>query len=76
MRDKRARHANVTWNFPTTAAGNIASWEFVQIAVLMDLRDELQRLNRLLHCPNFIAIPRKLDAIHRKIPTQRRRAKK
>ena len=34
-----------------------------QLAVLMDLRDELQQLNALLHCVNFTGIP----AILRKI---------
>lgn len=33
-----------------------------QLAVLMDVRDELKKLNGLLHCPNFQNIPRKLDA--------------
>lgn len=35
----------------------------IQIAILADIRRELRKLNGLLHCPNFQAIPRKLDAI-------------
>lgn len=35
------------------------------VAVLMDIRDELQDLNRLLSCPNFISIPALLRAIQR-----------
>lgn len=34
-----------------------------QLAVLMDIRDELKRLNNVLQCPNFIAVPAKLDQI-------------
>ena len=37
----------------------------VMLAVIMDIRDELQRLNRLLSCPNFTAIPTTLRSIRR-----------
>jgi len=54
-----------------------------QLAVLMDIRDELQRLNELLHCPNFVGIPLRLDKIvtntrpkRRTAATKRRKAKK
>lgn len=69
---RKKRNINVGWQ--TNDAPNF-TWEQVQIEVLMDIRDELQRLNSLLHCPNFMAIPSKLDAIRRKIPA-RKRAKK
>lgn len=55
--------------------GMVPSWERVAIAVLMDIRDELKRLNGLLHCRNFLAIPHKLDAIRRQLPKRRRRRK-
>ena len=32
-------------------------------ALLQDIRAELQRLNRLLDCPNFRAVPRRLSRI-------------
>lgn len=35
------------------------------LATLMDIRDELQRLNTLLHCPNFAEIPKSLVSIKR-----------
>lgn len=41
------------------------------VAVLMDIREELQRLNSLLHCSNFIGIPRTLKTISRKIPVRK-----
>jgi hypothetical protein len=33
------------------------------LAVLMDIRDELKRINNVLNCSNCLAIPRKLDRI-------------
>jgi len=54
-----------------------------QLAVLMDIRDELLELNELLHCPNFIDIPLMLDEIvidtrpkRRTAATKRRKVKK
>ena len=43
--------------------GSIVSWERAGIAVLMDIRRELQSLNALLRCPNFQSIPAKLAQI-------------
>ena len=51
-----ARHRNESWLLKTNADGTVSATE-VHIAVLMDIRDELQTLNRLLGCPNFIAVP-------------------
>lgn len=54
-----ARHKNVDWDLPEV----IGTWERVNTAILLDIRDELKRLNNLLHCQNFIAIPRILKTI-------------
>lgn len=59
------RHSGKRWSLPTNDSGRIETWEAVQIAVLMDIRDELQRLNNVLHCPNFTSIPNTLGAIRR-----------
>jgi hypothetical protein len=69
------RFENIDWDLPSApgAPNKIATWEAAKIAVLMDIRDELKKLNRLLHCPNFMAIPRKLDAIHKELPTRRKK---
>lgn len=48
------------------------------LAILQDIRTELQRLNQLLHCPNFTAIPHKLDRIRvatARIPVKKRKKK-
>ena len=64
-----ARHAGVDWTIPDKPQ----SWEQVNTAVLMDLRDELKRLNALLSCPNFTRIPATLRTIQRN--TARRKKK-
>lgn len=69
------RHKNGQWNLPTNDNGAIASWDYVKIAVLMDIRDELQTLNRLLGCSNFIRIPTVLDAISKNTKPKRKAAK-
>lgn len=69
-----ARHKDGEWGL-----ADPAPTEHVAIAVLMDIRDELKRSNQLLTnissniatmaatlaCPNFIAIPTKLESIRR-----------
>lgn len=66
-----ARHPNANWKLPQDL-----SWNHVPIAVLMDIRDELQKLNRLLHCGNCVAIPHKLDKIIVNTMKTKRRRKK
>ena len=74
-----ARHKDVQWNLPEGVpngrGATVHSWESIQTAVLMDIRDELQRLNGLLHCSHFIAIPKTLREIARHT-TRRPRKKK
>ena len=60
---------NVEWKTPESL-----DWNHVAIEVLMDIREELHILNRVLACPNFVAIPQKLDAIRKN--TAATRAKK
>ena len=55
-----ARHKDNQWN-----CGENATWDGAKLAVLMDIRDELKRLNGLLNCQNFIGIPKKPDAIRK-----------
>lgn len=66
-----ARHKNLDWRLP-----DAPEWSQVPIAVLMDIRDELRTLNRLLHCPNTIRIPRILDAIALNTRKTRKKKKK
>lgn len=66
------RFKDVNWSLPSVN-GQIREWSFAQTALLMDLRDELKRLNSLLHCHNFMAIPYKLDRISRNTAKPRRK---
>jgi len=66
-----ARHKDANWNLPE---GRLEIWDQVHCAILMDIRDELKELNRLLHCHNFLRIPNDLNAI--RLNTKRRRKQK
>jgi hypothetical protein len=65
---------NVDWQTPE---GIGFTWEHIAVEVLMDIRDELQRLNALLHCSNFVGIPSELRKIARNTakPKPKRRRK-
>jgi len=67
-----ARYKNADWNLRGKETDDHVENSVVQIAVLMDLRDELQRLNTLLHCQNFQQIPAKLEAIRRNTTKKKR----
>lgn len=58
------------WNVLTHVSVNVdgsesADTDRIMMATLCVIRDELKKLNALLHCHNFVAIPQKLDAIKR-----------
>jgi hypothetical protein len=57
------RFKNVEWHLPADENGNIKTWDAAQMAVLMDIRDQLQALNRLFSCGNFLEIPHTLKRI-------------
>ena len=76
------RYKNLVWNIHPGSDG-VCPFEGAQLAVLMDIRDELQQLNRLLQCSNFIDIPLMLDEIvintrpkRRTTAAEQRKAKK
>lgn len=71
------RHKNIKWILPDPAP-----WDAVKTAVLMDIRDELQKvvtelqsLNRVFNCSNFLALPTAVRAIA-KNTTKRPRVRK
>ena len=69
MADTRKKNTN--WGIKTNDDGTTPTPD-AHLATLMDIRDELQRLNSLLHCSNFVEIPRKLDAIKRNTAKKRK----
>lgn len=64
---------DLDWNIHVNSDG---TWNDskVQIALLHDIREELKRMNSILHCPNFIEIPSILRAVKRNT-TKRKRPK-
>lgn len=66
--EEMRRQPDKEWCPPNT-------WAYVNLQVLMDIRDELKRLNGLLHCSNFTAIPHTLAAIKRNT-TKKKRVRK
>lgn len=81
MPDKRVNYAEIgRWNPLLTLTEHddgrqTASFDTLQTAALFAIRDELRRLNTLLHCGNFTAIPSKLDRIGRNTAKPKRKAK-
>lgn len=67
-----ARHPYADWKLNERCT----SWEEVQVAVLMDIRDELQKLNNVLRCPNFMGIPWTLKRIASNTAKPRHKRKK
>lgn len=70
--DRRMKDRN--WS-PADEDGSVPTWERANLAVLMDIRDELKTLNRLLGCSNFIAVPEILRGIERNTAKPRRKKK-
>lgn len=62
-----ARYKDTVWNLADIidAPGNTIGLARRQVAALMDIRDELKQLNKLLGCRNFTGIPATLRAIQR-----------
>jgi hypothetical protein len=54
-----ARRKDLVWDVPD---GRITN-EQAQLAVLMDIRDELKRMNAVLNCGNFLRVPHTLTGI-------------
>lgn len=65
------RKKGINWTIKTDRDG-LTSIDDAHLAVLMDLRDELQQLNRLLSCTNFTGIPTTLRTIARNTTKQKR----
>jgi Tfp pilus assembly protein PilO len=61
-----------TWTFATDTFGNYSNAQ-IQAAVLQDIRDELQKLNRVFACPNFQDVPQILREIRRNTAKKKRK---
>jgi hypothetical protein len=58
-----ARNKDVEWTLPD----KLDNWTQVNTAVLMDIRDELKKLNSLMHCSNVIGGFRALQRLDRRL---------
>lgn len=59
--DQRCKDYN--WAVRLSDGNNYSAYNSLHLAVLMDIRDELKRLNSLLYCDNFYRIPNTLRQI-------------
>lgn len=71
MTDTRKKDMN--WTVHPMDSGNF-SYDAAQLAVLMDLRDEMKKMNSILNCPNFLEIPAVLQRISRNTTKPRKKS--
>jgi hypothetical protein len=64
------RHRDVNWTIHRNDNGTV-SYEAAQLAVLMDIRDELKRIRQRVDCAETLSIPRLLRSIVRNTARQR-----
>ena len=69
-----ARHKDFNWTLPDGTPTLTAKLIMGRIytSLLMDIRDELKAINRVLSCSNFLQIPAKLDRIQLNTRKQKR----
>lgn len=71
-----SQHYGSNWTLPVTqysgADGDhiTATSDRIQIILLQEIRDELQRLNALLSCVNFTGLPKVLKRIDKRLATR------
>lgn len=66
--------ANTDWKV-TNDTGKVPTWDRVGVAVLMDIRAELQKLNAVFACQNFLDVPQLLRDIKKNTQKPRRKRK-
>ena len=62
-----SRYKDNNWKLPEH---KVQTWEQAGIAILMDIRDELKQLNRLIGCPNLLDILHTLKRISHNIASR------
>lgn len=69
-----SRSKDATWNVHAHGEPGFG-YPSIHADLLMDLRDELKKLNRVFECPNFVKIPRVLDRISANTAKRKKRPK-
>jgi hypothetical protein len=59
-----ARYKNTDWDLPE---GRVGTWEQAQVAILMDIRDELKTLNATLGCWRVRRMADDINRIDRRV---------
>ena len=66
-----ARLKDTNWSLPdgvpNKVGGTTHTWDSINGALLMDIRDELKELNAVLHCWRFQSIPNTLNRIDKRM---------
>lgn len=66
-----ARHKNMQWNLPEGMpqrdGSSSHSWESIYTSLLMDIRDELQMLNKTLACYRVRRMSDDINRIERRL---------
>ena len=55
--------AGADWNLWSDDGEHTWPINAIQTILLQEIRDELKQLNALLHCRNFVGIPRQLEPL-------------
>ena len=61
MSKPMTRYKDIEWDL---SGPSLTTWEQAALALLMDIRDELKKLNVILYCNDFQSIPRWLRNIN------------
>jgi len=61
------RHKDINWSL-----AEAPSIEGGILCVLMDIRDELKKLNEVFNCRNFLSIPMELRGIRRDLKKRKK----
>lgn len=73
-----ARHKDVNWCLPEGAkqadGSNVHQDRHIYMALLMDIRDELKKLNALFNCPMFLDVPYYIKSIRNSLDKKGRRS--
>lgn len=69
---RRTERVNVEWETPAHPGW---TWDHVHLEVLMDIRRELQKLNAVFACRNFLDVPATLRTIERNTAPKKRTKK-
>jgi hypothetical protein len=74
-----ARHKDSDWSLPEGTPngkdGTNHGWEAIHTAVLMDIRNEMKKLNSVFACRNAQMIPALLRGIARNTTKNKRKAR-